>query len=166
MENYYKILGVRPEAGDSDIKKAYRLLAKKYHPDTSGGMNVPGAKEKFKRLNEAYNTLRNKERRKKYDEYVLKKVSPSSESDEERRARKAFQRYRQGRTHYRDKNYQLASREFQTAANLDSGNALYCSWLGLSLGNLPRRRLYEEFHGPGKKVMPPSQARLLQISAG
>jgi curved DNA-binding protein len=55
MQTYYEILGVGPEAGKDELKKAFRKLARQYHPDVN-----PGNKEaeiKFKIINEAYNTL-------------------------------------------------------------------------------------------------------------
>ncbi len=63
-KDYYKTLGVERGASDDDIKKAYRKLARKYHPDVSKELN---AKEKFQEVAEAYETLRDKEKRAAYD---------------------------------------------------------------------------------------------------
>jgi len=63
-KDYYKILGVGRGAGEDEIKKAYRKLARKYHPDVSKETN---AKEKFQEASEAYETLRDKEKRAAYD---------------------------------------------------------------------------------------------------
>ena len=65
--DYYKILGISKNATENDIKKAYRKLARKYHPDLNP--NDKEAEKKFKEINEANEVLSNAENRKKYDEY-------------------------------------------------------------------------------------------------
>ena len=66
-EDYYKILGVNKDASDGEIKKSYRKLAMKYHPDhTKGDKN---AEEKFKKISEAYAVLSDKDKRKEYDTF-------------------------------------------------------------------------------------------------
>lgn len=64
MKDYYQILGVSNNASLEDIKKAYYKLAHKYHPDKGGG-----DEKKFKEINEAYQTLSNKEKREQYDRF-------------------------------------------------------------------------------------------------
>ena len=66
-EDYYKILGVHKSASDDDIKKAYRKLAMKYHPDHTKGDKA--AEEKFKKISEAYAVLSDKKKRKEYDTF-------------------------------------------------------------------------------------------------
>ncbi|MFZ3152114.1 MAG: DnaJ C-terminal domain-containing protein [Anaerolineaceae bacterium] len=66
-KDYYKTLGVSKNAKDSEIKAAYRKLARKYHPDVNP--NNPNAEEKFKEINEAYQVLSDPEKRQKYDQF-------------------------------------------------------------------------------------------------
>jgi len=65
--DYYKVLEIDKNASEGDIKKAYRKLARKYHPDVNPGDKE--AERKFKEINEANEVLSNKENRKKYDTY-------------------------------------------------------------------------------------------------
>ena len=64
--DYYEVLGLTKGASQDDIKKAYRSLAKKYHPDIN---KEPGAEEKFKEINEAYDTLSDETKKARYDQY-------------------------------------------------------------------------------------------------
>lgn len=65
--DYYEVLGVPRTAGEEDLKKAYRTLAKKYHPDANPGDK--SAEEKFKEVNEAYEVLREPRKRSAYDQF-------------------------------------------------------------------------------------------------
>ena len=66
FKDYYNILGVSPQANISEIKKAYKKLAKKYHPDANPGNKE--AEEKFKEISEAYHVLADPAKRQKYDQ--------------------------------------------------------------------------------------------------
>jgi len=67
-DDYYKVLGVSKNANGNEIKKAYRKLAIKYHPDKNRD-NKEKAAEKFKKVSEAYDILSDKEKRQKYDQF-------------------------------------------------------------------------------------------------
>ncbi len=93
--DYYKILGVSNNATESDIKKAYRKLARKYHPDLNP--NDKEAEKKFKEINEANEVLSNSENRKKYDQYG----KDWKHAEEFEKARQSQQQYtRSGRQQY------------------------------------------------------------------
>jgi curved DNA-binding protein len=66
FKDYYETLGVSRSASEDDIRKAFRKLARQYHPDVAG--NKPGAEDKFKEINEAYEVLSDPDKRKKYDQ--------------------------------------------------------------------------------------------------
>src|SRR5574344_3032106 len=66
--DYYEVLGVDKNATDEELKKAYRKMAKKYHPDANPD-NPKEAESKFKEVNEAYETLSDSQKRKMYDQF-------------------------------------------------------------------------------------------------
>ena len=66
-QDYYKVLGIDRNADDKTIKKAYRKMAKKYHPDMNPG--DAAAEQKFKEITEAYNVLSDSEKKKLYDQF-------------------------------------------------------------------------------------------------
>lgn len=84
--DYYKVLGVERNASQDDIKKAYRKMARKYHPDLN--KDDPNAKDKFQEINEANEVLSDPEKRKKYDEYG----EHWKHADEFKTEREAYQR--------------------------------------------------------------------------
>jgi len=74
-KDFYKILGIPKTASETDIKKAYRKLALKYHPDRN---KEKGAEEKFKEISYAYEILSNKEKRQKYDQFGEAGINPNA----------------------------------------------------------------------------------------
>lgn len=73
-KDYYQILGVEKTASEEDLKKAYRKLALKFHPDKN---HAPGATEAFKAIGNAYAVLSNTEKRRQYDQYGEERSNPS-----------------------------------------------------------------------------------------
>ena len=73
--DYYEVLGVQKGASEDEIRKSYRRLARKYHPDLN--KNNPEAADKFKEVNEAYEVLSDKDKRAKYDQFGFAGVDPN-----------------------------------------------------------------------------------------
>ena len=74
--DYYEVLGLKKGASDDDIKKAYRKLAMKYHPDRNPGDKK--AEENFKEVNEAYSVLSDADKKSKYDRFGFAGVDPNA----------------------------------------------------------------------------------------
>lgn len=101
--DYYKILGIDKKASEADIKKAYRKLARKYHPDLNP--NDKEAERKFKEINEANEVLSHPENRKKYDSYG-KDWKHAEEFEKARQQQKSQRSYQQsGPEQYADEDF-------------------------------------------------------------
>ena len=80
--DYYEILGVSRDASQEDIKKSFRKLALKYHPDRNPD-NVEKSTERFKQIIAAYEVLGNEEKRRMYDQSLGEEVDPQSSARDE-----------------------------------------------------------------------------------
>lgn len=99
--DYYKILGINKKASENDIKKAYRKMARKYHPDLNP--NDKEAERKFKEINEANEVLSNPENRKKYDKYG--KDWKHAEEFEKAQQQQQYQRSHSAHSQYSDQDF-------------------------------------------------------------
>lgn len=116
--DYYKILGVDKNATQDDIKKAFRKLARKYHPDLNP--NDPTAKDKFQEINEANEVLSDPEKRKKYDEYG----ENWKHADEFEAQKKAYQQSNRRGSHWYSSEDNFHDSDFsQFSGEFHNGNA-------------------------------------------
>lgn len=94
-KDYYKIMGLDRHVSQEEIKRAYRKLARKYHPDVSKELN---AESKFKELGEAYEVLKDPEKRAKYDQYGQYWQNPAGTQDARGSQSNHYQYYQHGDT--------------------------------------------------------------------
>jgi DnaJ-class molecular chaperone len=78
VENLYAILGVAPNATEDEIKKVYRSLAMRYHPDRN---QAPGAEARFKAVSKAYEILSDRAKRNEYDQSVNHRIVLDAEAE-------------------------------------------------------------------------------------
>jgi len=127
-KDYYKTLGVARGASDEEIKKAYRKLARKFHPDVSKEAN---AKEKFQEVSEAYETLKDKEKRAAYDN-----LGKFDAGQDFRPSQDWYDRFRRG------SGARPGAAEFEDLGNVDLSD------LFESLGMRPGRGGFQRRSGP------------------
>lgn len=120
FKDYYKILGVTKAADDDDIKKAYRKLALKYHPDKNPD-NKP-AEEKFKEVNEANEVLSNTEKRKQYD-----MLANDWKNYQQQGGKQGFDGFKQGNRSYGNTS--------QRGTNNDFGDDSFADFFSSVFGN-------------------------------
>ncbi|MBI5025381.1 MAG: DUF4388 domain-containing protein [Nitrospirae bacterium] len=137
--NYYELLGVDIDAPLSKIKRAYFLAAKNYHPDRYYSTSDATLKDKlteiFTRLNTAYDTLKDDEKRKKYNASLFEPQKKSS--DEVNRSEEQFRR---GIEEFKKGNFWAAADLFRNATKLEPERAKYWSHLSLALSRVPKRQ--------------------------
>ena len=159
--NYYKILGVSPDAADKEIRRVYYKLAQRYHPDKAQNRDESRKfEENFALITEAYNCLKDPVRRKEYDKTIQRKPdeseakapSPKAEQSSAEssngesatenipkaeyqgdRTSLARRAYKKGIKHFNSGDFKRAVEFLDVAAQNDSQNARYLSLLALSL---------------------------------
>src|SRR5512147_1252258 len=90
FRDYYDVLGVAKSASEDEIRKAYRKLARKYHPDVNPG--DAKAEERFKEISFAYDVMSDAEKRARYDEFGIQGLAPGFDPEQAR----AYQRWQEG----------------------------------------------------------------------
>ncbi len=107
MKNYYSILGVTPDSTDSELKSAYRRLARKYHPDIN-----PNGAQMFKDISEAYKTLSNAKKRFQYDTINgFFKTKKTEKTEQKTTSQKAQFEYKKTQTSNKQKNKEEFSKK-------------------------------------------------------
>ena len=117
VEDYYSILQVSPHAPVADIKAAFRRLARLYHPDLNPG--DPESAEKFKYISQAYETLSDPNKRRRYDRELKYRSTPSS-NESVNRPKTAQDFYNRGLNKSQRKNFQKAIEDYTKAIELDA----------------------------------------------
>jgi len=141
--DHYEILGVDRQADKKEIKDAYFLLAKKYHPDRIGRAPDPDLKEKadfvFSNINNAYETLSDENRRRTYDSLGSKKNETHSKMQENLQE-KARILFRKAKTLYNQQKYWEAAAFLADAVKSDPSKSEYFFLLGLAQSQVPSLR--------------------------
>ncbi len=132
FKDYYHILGVDRQAGDLEIKQAYRRLAMQHHPDRVPVENRTGlASKAFQEINEAYHVLIDKKRRAEYNKQLAERASgKQSHTVQDTQAEMA---YRHGIEAYKGGQFKKAMEYFSAAAKMNPRKAIYFNRLGLAI---------------------------------
>ncbi|MEW6774977.1 MAG: DnaJ domain-containing protein [Bdellovibrionota bacterium] len=136
--NYYEVLGIQRKAADAEVKKSYFTLAKTYHPDTFAGKDLgelaPKAGQIFARITEAYNTLLDAEKRKKYDDVLDGKAIDDNKAMEMAQiALRAELEFQKGEILAKTGNFVEAEGYFRNAVKLKPEEGDFWAYLGWSV---------------------------------
>ncbi len=141
--SHYEMLGIAKNASDAEIKKAYLVAAKRYHPDRHFEPEMSDMKEKlealFARSHEAYETLKSPVNRAQYDRRQAAQAGATPAASPPDPKVMAVARYREGMTQMNIGNYWAADESFDWAERLDPGNGEYVFQRGIALSHMPRR---------------------------
>ncbi|TES92904.1 MAG: hypothetical protein E3J87_03645 [Candidatus Cloacimonadota bacterium] len=132
--DYYTVLGVSKSVTTGEIRKAYLVLAKKYHPDKfTDRKEAEKMHEKFSLIVKAYKTLLDHTKRTEYDK-TLASTSYKQKVEETPRKIQAKMAFKNGIEYYKKGNFWRAEKYFKSAVSLSPDTPLYNSYLGLTLG--------------------------------
>jgi DnaJ-class molecular chaperone len=125
LKNYYSILGIHQGASESEIKRAYRVLAKKFHPDRNNARN---AKENFIEITEAYKVLVNSITRKDYDalfnQYLRKERTHSEQYSARNRDSKSEEAFREKKKTQTESNFENVVKQARFSSEMDYNQLL------------------------------------------
>ena len=137
--NYYTLLGVNKNATKGEIRKAYLVLAKKFHPDKFTNKDESQEmQEKFSKIANAYKVLLDDNKRVEYDK-ALSSVSYKEEKEKAPRTAQAKMAFKNGLEYYKQGDFWRAEKYFKSAVSLSPETPLFKSYLGLALARLKRR---------------------------
>lgn len=136
-DDYYQILGIPRDAGPEEIRRVYKELVKKYHPDNFP-LNTPeraDAEEKFSRMVQAYKVLSNENQRKNYDELMAMsdpEKNPGDKGEKEASVKWDQLHFERGKKEMESRQYEKAIEAFREAIRLNPSVAKYHSNLGFA----------------------------------
>ena len=126
MKNYYEMLEIDKNASDEIIKVAYKALVKKYHPDLKEGISKINAKEKIKKINEAYDILKKKKKKYEYDQNLINESITKEQYEillnENMNLRRELNLYRNNTYHNYRQNNRYTKENYNTNYNTNYNN--------------------------------------------